>query len=40
MGLGLEECSRVTEDRRLWRTDGVGPGGMQQTDRRQASMEN
>ena len=38
MGMGLEECSRVAEDRHLWRTDGDGPGGMQQSGRRQASM--
>ena len=39
MGMGLEECSRVAEDRRLWRTDGDGPGGVQQSGRRQASID-
>ena len=40
MGLGLELFNRLAEDRRIWRTDGVGPRGMQQSGRRQASMEN
>ena len=34
MGMGLEECSRVAEDRRLWRTDRDGPEDRPTEDRR------